>query len=484
MSHHRAVLPVVGLLTAFAGLTMIVPAAVAVALGEREAAGALLGSAALAGGLGWLAYRWLGPVTDISIRQGFAIVTLSWAAVAAFGAVPYLLSGTIPSVTGAFFEAMAGLTTTGATVLTDLEHVPRGILLWRSQTQWLGGMGIIVLSVAIMPILGIGGMQLLSAEIPGLAPDRLRPRVRQTASLLWGVYVLFTAVEAALLELGGMPLFDAVNHAMTTMATGGFSTRDQSVGAYGSPYIQYVIATFCLLAGVNFTLHYSALSGRWRTVWSNRELRTYLVIAAVSVAAVTLLLYFPKTYGGAWEPSFRAAYFQVASLMTTTGYATADYEQWVPAAQVILFVLMLVGGCTGSTSGSIKVLRHMLVAKQARIAMRRLIHPRGVFLVKHDKLTVSEDALASVSGFLLLYLGALVLGTLAMSVLGLSVATSMSAVAATLGNVGPGFGTVGPAETYAGLPAAGYWILSFLMLLGRLEIFTVLILFTRGYWRR
>ncbi len=479
----RVVFPVVGLLTAFFGLTMLLPAVVALGHGERAAALALLESAALAVVAGGLAYRVFGPVTEISVRDGFAIVTLAWTVAAAFGALPYLLSGTIPSVTGAYFETMAGLTTTGATVVTDLEIVPRGILLWRSQTQWLGGMGIIVLSVAVMPILGIGGMQLLSAEIPGLAPDRLRPRVRQTATLLWGVYALLTAAEVVLLALGGMSLFDSVNHAFTTMATGGFSTRNQSIGAFSSPYLQYVIATFCVLAGINFTLHYSALAGRFGTVWRNRELRVYLWIVGVATAAVAALLYFPGTYSTV-EASFRAAYFQVASLMTTTGYASADYERWVPAAQVILFILMLVGGCTGSTGGSVKVLRYVLVMKQARIALRRLLHPRGVFVVKLGGRIVPEEALVSVSGFLLLYLGALLAGTLALAVLHVDVATSLTAVAATLGNVGPGFGLVGPAETYAALPAAGHWILAFLMLLGRLEIFTVLILFTRGYWRR
>jgi len=479
----RVVLSTVGLLVALAGLTMLAPAAVAAAHLERTAALALAASAGTSVAFGWLAYRRFGPVTEISIRDGFAIVTLTWVAIAAFGCLPYLLTGSIESFTGAFFETMAGLTTTGATVVTDIDRLPRGVLLWRSQTQWMGGMGIIVLSVAILPVMGIGGMQLLSAEIPGLAPDRLRPRVRQTASLLWGVYMLLTAAEAALLWAGGMTLFEAVNHAFTTMATGGFSTENGSIGAFDSPFIQYVIAVFCLLAGVNFTLHYSWMTGRWKAVGRDRELRIYLVLVALATAALTLIVYLPGTVRGI-EASFRAAFFHVASIMTTTGYATLDYDAWSPAGRILLLLLMVIGGCTASTAGSVKVLRYILVGKQARISLRRLLHPQGVFILKLGGRIVSEEALASVSGFLLLYLTALAAGTVLLALIGLDAATSVGAAAATLGNVGPGFGLVGPARTYATIPDAALWVLCFLMLLGRLELFTVLILFTRGYWRR
>jgi trk system potassium uptake protein TrkH len=377
---------------------------------------------------------------------------------------------------------MAGLTTTGSTIVTDIDALPRGVVLWRSLTQWLGGMGIIVLSVAILPLLGVGGMQLMQAEIPGLTPDRLRPRVRQTASLLWGVYILLTFAEAVLLWLAGLTLFEAVNHALTTMATGGFSTENGSVGAFDSPFIEYVIAVFVVLAGVNFTLHYSVLTGRWRAVRRNTELRVYLTLLAVATAALTLLTWLPGTIER-FEPAFRAGLFQAASIMTTTGYATADYETWAPAAQTILFLLMLVGGCAGSTAGSIKVLRHLLVAQEARISLKRLIHPAGVFVYKMNRQTVSEDVLANVSGFLLLYMGILGAGVVTLNLLGVDVATAAGAAASTLGNVGPGFGLVGPTETYAPLPDPALWVLAFLMLVGRLEIFTVLILFTRTYWR-
>lgn len=476
----RTVLSVVGALTAFAGLTMLLPAAVA-AVYREAAAFHLLAAAVITSTCGWLAHRAAGKIEDFSVRDGFAIVTLGWVAVAAFGSLPYLISGSIPSVSGAFFEAMSGLTTTGSSVVTDIDALPRGIVVWRSQTQWMGGMGIIVLSVAILPLLGVGGMQLLQAEIPGLSADRLRPRVRQTATALWAVYGLFTVVEGILLLLAGMTPFEALNHAFTTMATGGFSTENSSIAAF-PPAVHYVIAAFMFLAGVNFTLHYSWLTGRWRSLHRNQELRVYLVLTAAATLGLTILVRWSGTSG--LEESLRLGLFQAVSIMTTTGYATADYERWVPAAHVVILLLMLIGGCTGSTSGSIKVLRHMIVAKEARITMRKLLHPRGVFVYKVEGSPVSADVLANVSGFLLLYLVALVAGVLALTLLGLDATTALGAATTTIGNVGPGFGLVGPSETFAPLPAASLWVLSALMLLGRLELFTVLVLLTRGYWRR
>jgi trk system potassium uptake protein TrkH len=478
----RTVLHVVGALVTLTGLAMFLPAAVGAAFYREAASIPMTGAAAIAVASGWLMNRIAGPAGDISIRDGFAIVTFGWIFVAAFASLPYLLTNSIPSVSQAFFEAMSGLTTTGSSVVTDIDALPRGIVLWRSMTQWLGGMGIIVLSVAILPLLGVGGMQLMQAEIPGLSADRLRPRVRQTATILWGVYALMTLGEAVLLWAGGMTPFQAVNHGFTTMATGGFSTEDTSLAGF-SPFAQYVAATFMFLAGVNFTLHYSWMAGRWTPVRRNQELRVYALLTAVSTLALTLLVWMPGTLGGI-EESFRAGLFQATSMMTTTGYASADYELWLPAAQVVILLLMLIGGCTGSTAGSIKVLRHMIVAKEARIAMRKLIHPRGVFVYKVEGNPISPDTLASVSGFLLLFLLTLAAGVLALTVLGLDALTALGATVTTLGNVGPGFGLVGPTETYALLPIPSLWVMSALMLLGRLELYTVLILLTRGYWRR
>ena len=478
----RSVFSVVGALTALTGLTMLFPAAVAAAFYREAASVPIAAAAVLSMATGFAVNRWAGPVADISIREGFAIVTLGWLSVAVFGSLPYLLTGSIPSVSGAFFESISGLTTTGSSVVVDIDALPRGIVLWRSQTQWLGGMGIIVLSVAILPLLGVGGMQLMQAEIPGLSADRLRPRVRHTATLLWGVYALFTVTEGILLWAFGMTPFEALNHALTTMATGGFSTEDTSLAAF-DPAVQYVVVVFVFLAGVNFTLHYSWLTGRWGAIRRNQELRVYALITLVATSGLTLLVWLPGTTGG-FEESLRIGLFQATSIMTTTGYANADYELWLPAAQVVILLLMLVGGCTGSTAGSIKVLRHMIVAKEAQFSMRRLLHPRGVFVYKVEGKPVTSDTLASVSGFLLLYLLTLGAGIFALALLGLDSLTALGAAATTLGNVGPGFGMVGPAETFASLPSAALWVLSGLMLLGRLELYTVLILLTRGYWRR
>ena len=477
----RTVVHVVGALTALAGLTMLVPAGVGAAFYGEAAAIEIAVAAGITIVAGLILNRWAGPVEEISVRDGFAIVTLGWVSVAAFGSLPYLLTGSIPSISGAFFEAMSGLTTTGSSVVTDIDALPRGVVLWRSMTQWMGGMGIIVLSVAIMPLLGIGGMQLMQAEIPGLSADRLRPRVRQTATVLWAAYALLTLAEAVLLWAGGMTPFQAGNHALTTMATGGFSTEDTSLSGFG-PFVQYVTAAFMFLAGVNFTLHYSWMSGRLGPVRRNQELRVYAFLIAVATLTLALLLWIPGTM--TMEGSFRAGLFQVTSIMTTTGYVTADYEGWRPAAQVLILLLMLVGGCTASTAGSVKVLRHMIVAKEARISMRTLLHPRGVFVYKVEGKPVSSDTLASVSGFLLLFLLTLALGVLALTLLGLDALTALGAAATTLANVGPGFGLVGPAETYSPISPPALWVMSTLMLLGRLELYTVMILFTRGYWRR
>lgn len=480
--HKRAVLHAVGALTALAGLTMLLPAAIAAVFYQEGAAVRIALSALITVASGLGLYASGARSDEISVRDGFAIVTLGWISITVFGSLPYLLTGSIASFSGAFFESMSGLTTTGASVVADVGTLPRGILLWRSQTQWMGGMGFIVLSVAVLPLLGVGGMQLMQAEIPGLSADRLRPRVRHTATVLWTVYAVFTIVQGVLLWFGGLTPFEALNQSLSGMAGGGFSTENASIAAFG-PFVQYVIVVFMFLTGVNFTLHYSWLTGRWGAVRRSLELRVYAIIAAAATVALTLLVWIPGTVDG-MEASFRAGLFQAISILTTTGYATADYETWVPAAQVLILLLMLVGGCSGSTSGSIKVLRHIIMAKEARITMRKLLHPRAVLVYKVDGKPVSADVLASVSGFIILYLFCLVAGVLMLSMLGLDALTAVGAAISALGNVGPGFGAVGPVETYAALPTGSLWVLSVLMLLGRLELYTVLILLTRGFWRR
>ena len=417
----------------------------------------------------------------IGHRDGIAIVALGWLGAAALGALPFYFGNVFDSFTDAFFESMSGFTTTGASVLGDIEQVPHGLLLWRALTHWLGGMGIIVLSLAILPFLGVGGMQLYKAEVPSPVPDKLRPRIKDTASALWKVYILFTIVETGLLMVGGLSLFDALCHTFATLATGGFSTKNSSVGHYQSAYVDGVIIGFMMVAGINFSLHYAALTGRPLAFWRDPECRVFLGITAILIAVCTLSLH-GGTYPTLGE-AFRYAAFQVVSILTTTGFATADYETWPPATHVILFVCMFLGGSAGSTGGGIKCLRVMLLMKHGYREMLQVLHPHAITQVKLGGRVVPSEVLHSVWGFFILYLGLFILISLLVAAMGVDMLTAFSSAAATLGNIGPGFGAVGPADNYAAIPMAGKWLLSLSMLLGRLEIYTVLVLLVPEFWR-
>jgi trk system potassium uptake protein TrkH len=418
---------------------------------------------------------------DVRAKEGFGVVAFGWVAFSLFGAVPFVLSGAIPSFTDAFFETMSGFTTTGATILTRTEGVPHGILFWRSLTHWIGGMGIIVLSLAILPFLGVGGMQLFKAEVPGPTHDRLTPRITETAKILWGVYVAFTGLETVLLMWGGMNLFDALCHSFGTLATGGYSTRTASVGAYASPFIDWVIVVFMLVAGTNFSLHYRALRGDWKVYLRNQEFRFFLSLIAICVVIISLDTW--VSVDGAHK-TIRDTIFQVTSIVTTTGYATADYEQWSFSSQFVLFLLMFFGGCAGSTGGGIKMVRVHLLVKFVISEINHLLHPRAVIPVRMGKRPVEPEIVANVLGFFVLYVMIFVLGVYLMSTLALDMHTAFGSVAATLNNIGPGLGLVGPTDNYAHIPAAGKWLLSFLMLMGRLEVYTVIILFSPSYWKK
>lgn len=419
---------------------------------------------------------------DLRKREGYIVVSIGWLVMSLFGAIPFVVHGSIPSYTDAFFETMSGFTTTGASILNDIESMPHGLLFWRSMTQWLGGMGMIVLSIAILPILGIGGMQLFVAEVPGPTKDKIHPRVRETAKRLWGIYLLFTIVETGLLLLGGMNLFDAINHSFTTMATGGFSTKQASIAAYDSPFIHYVMILFMFIAGTNFTLHYHLLHRNFKSVFENDEFRFYLKIIGVVVLIVIagLLL---EEYAG-FEKTFRDALFQVVSIVTTTGYVTADYELWGTFFQVLFFLLLFTGGCAGSTGGGIKMVRHYILIKNSIIELKRLIHPRAVIPVRFNQGTVATDIITNVLAFFLFYIFVFVSGTLIMSLIGLDFLTAVGATATSIGNVGPAIAGVGPTLNFANIPDLGKWVLSFLMLMGRLELFTVLIIFSPAFWQK
>ncbi|GAB4314925.1 MAG: TrkH family potassium uptake protein [Bacteroidales bacterium] len=417
----------------------------------------------------------------IAKREGYIIVSLAWIIISLFGTLPYILSGSIPRFTDAFFETMSGFTTTGASILTDIEAVPEGILFWRALTHWIGGMGIIVLSVAILPLLGIGGMQLFVAEMPGITPDKLHPRITQTAKRLWGIYVLLTAVETLLLMAGGLDFFNAISHAFATMATGGFSTQNDSVAGF-SPFVQYVIIFFMILAGTNFTLHYLMLHGKLREIWRNEEYRVYIFFTlAFSVILGVVLLF--EHEGGA-EKAFRDALFQVVSIVTTTGFVTSDYLHWPGQSWMFLFLLMFIGGSAGSTGGGIKVARHVLLLKNSFLEFKRMIHPKALIPVRFGGKPVAPDIIYLVSAFFIFYMTVFFAGTFLMTLYGVDFDTAIGATIATLGNIGPGIGHVGPVDNYSALPDAVKWISSFLMMLGRLELFTVLILFSPSFWKK
>ena len=419
---------------------------------------------------------------DIRKREGYIVVSLGWIVMSLFGALPFVIHGSIPSYTDAFFETMSGFTTTGASILNDIESLPHGLLFWRSMTQWLGGMGIIVLSIAILPILGIGGMQLFVAEVPGPKKDKIHPRIRETAKRLWGIYVLFTIVQVFLLILGGMNFFDAICHAFTTMATGGFSTKQASVAYYDSPFIHYVMIVFMFLAGTNFTLHYLLLHKKFKDVFGNDEFKFYIKLLGSITFIVVIGIFFTE-YAGI-EKSFRDGLFQVVSIVTTTGYVTADYELWGPFFQVLFFLLLFTGGCAGSTGGGIKIVRHFVLLKNSVVELKRLIHPRAVIPVRFNKGAVSNEIIQNVLAFFLFYVFIFVIGTLIMSIIGLDFLSAMGATATSLGNVGPGISSVGPTSNFANVPDIGKWFLSFLMLLGRLELFTILVIFAPAFWQK
>lgn len=414
-------------------------------------------------------------------KEGYLIVALGWLALSFISMLPYLVSGIIPNFSDAFFESVSGLTTTGATILTDIESVPKGILFWRSLTQWIGGMGIIVLTVAIFPLLGIGGIELFEAEAPGPTADKIHPRIQETAKRLWLIYVSLTALLCTILCFVGMNFYDAINHALTTMATGGFSTKNASMAHFSSPLIQYIIILFMFIAGTNYTITYFALTRRFKRVWQSEEFRYYSLIVLLLTVGLSTAVYFIGD--ASLEKSFRDVLFQVVSLITTTGYITADYTAWGSGVTAIFFVLLFLGASAGSTSGGIKIIRHLVFFKNSALEFKRILHPRAMIRLKINKSIVAPRILTHILVFLLIYLAVFVIGTIVVTTMGLDLLSAAGAVATSVGNVGPGIGSVGPIDNFAHLSAPIKLFLSFLMLLGRLELFTILILFTPYFWK-
>jgi trk system potassium uptake protein TrkH len=462
------------------GAAMTMPALTSVLYGESDwRIFVMCEAAALAvgGGMAWF----LRGRQDLQVKDGFVIVSLAWFMAGAVGALPFWLSGALPSYTDAMFESVSGFTTTGASIGEDIPALTHGMLMWRSLIQWLGGMGIVVLSIAILPILGVGGMQLFKAEAPGPTPDRLTPRIKETAKLLWGVYVLISLLEILLLYFCGMPMFDAICHTFTTMATGGFSTQADSIGAYSS-LIQWVVVFFMFVAGANFSLHFVAMSGRFKSYWRDQEFRVYLTV----VLLATFIVCLSNARMGQLQPleNLRHSTFQVVSIVTTTGYGTADYEQWSSVSQFVLLLLMFIGGCAGSTGGGLKNVRLLLLAKHSVNEIRKLLHPRAVYVIRYNGIPVPQDIITNILGFFLLLMLITVTATFIMTALGLDLVSAVGSVGATLNNIGPGLGSVGPTDNFAHVPDLGKWVLILCMLLGRLELYTVLVLLTSDFWRR
>ena len=418
---------------------------------------------------------------SIKKREGYLIVAMGWLAMVTFGALPYWMSGLITDIPSAIFESVSGMTTTGASVLNDIEATPKGLLYWRSLTQWIGGMGIIVLTVAIFPLLGIGGIELFVAEAPGPTSDKLHPRIRETAKRLWFIYVGLTGLLTLVLLAVGLNFYEAINHALTTMATGGFSTKNASMAHYDVPAIQYPIIFFMFLAGTNYTVIYYGLKGKMKNVWKSDEFKAYIFIVAALTVIVTLVVKNNTDLG--WEKAFRDSIFQIVSLITTTGFVSADYTSWGNSMTMLFFVLMFLGACAGSTSGGIKLIRHLVFFKNSFLEFKRILHPRAVVPLKLNGKVVTGRILTHIIIFLLLYLILFVLGSIILAGMGLDFMTAIGAVATSLGNVGPGIGKVGPVDNFAWLSSEIKLVLSFLMLLGRLELFTVLVLFTPYFWK-
>ena len=431
---------------------------------------------------------------ELNKRDGYLVVAIGWIVMSLSGTLPYVFTQTIPSFTNAFFETMSGYTTTGASILNDIESIPKGILFWRSLTHWIGGMGIIVLAIAILPLLGIGGMQLFAAEAPGPSADKLHPRITDTAKRLWLIYFGYTAAETILLKVAGMSFFDAINHALCTLSTGGFSTKNASVAHWnGEPIIQYIIILFMFLAGTNFVLSYFAFKGKVQKVIKDEEFKLYFKFIAIFTIIAALIIYFradislssidhPMVWGRG-ESSFRHALFQVIAIITTTGFVTADYTLWTPFLLVFFFGIMFLGGSAGSTSGGVKVVRHLIMIKNGFLEFKRTLHPNAVLPVRYNTRSIPKEIVFNILAFFILYMLSFIIGALVFSMFDINFESSIGLAASSLGNVGPALGDFGPVNNYSELPSLAKWWCAFLMLIGRLELFTVLILLTPFFWR-
>ncbi len=482
----RMVFRTMGALLLIESVFMALALGVSLWYGEADSGVFLLSTiiTLLAGIMGLLIGR--GAESRMGEREGYVIVAMVWVVFSAFGLLPYYLSGQTPTLTDAWFESMSGFTTTGATIIPDLEVITHGLLFWRSLTQWIGGMGIIVLSIAILPIFGLNGMQLYAAEVSGLTYEKVSPRIADTAKMMWSIYVLLTATEVAALWLCGMDIFDAVCHSFSTIATGGFSTHNNSLEFYDSAAIHYTVTFFMFISGINFVLLIYLLRGKARNFFQDEELRWYSVAVLVFAVMLTLGLYIarPGWTGLHMERAFRDSIFTVISSMTSTGYTISDYMYWPVVAWVVIFFLMLTGACAGSTAGGIKWVRLSIILKNGVAEFQRRIHPNAIIPVKLNEKNVPQQTINNIMAFLIFYIFIIVITVVIFCASGVNFDESIGAAVSAIGNVGISIGQFGPSGTYAEFPTVAKWVMSFVMLIGRLEIFTVLLLFTKALWRK
>ena len=482
MIHYNLIVKVVGVLFVLVGVLMATSLPFSIYFNEGDLL-PLLGSSFISiasGMVMWYFNR--EKIGNVQKRDGYLIVAIGWFSIMMISTLPYILSGTFSSFTDAIFESVSGLTTTGASTLTDIEAVPKGVLYWRSLTQWIGGMGIIVLTVAIFPLLGFGGIELFAAEAPGPTSDKIHPRIKETAKRLWLVYVGLTATLLIILWINGMTFYDAINHAMTAMATGGFSTKNASIAHYNTPGIQYPLILFMFLAGTNFGMTYLALKGKFKSVWKNDEFKLYLFsFLAAGFFTFFMLLFITDIK---IEQAFRDAFFQVISIITTTGFVSADYTSWSTPLTLIFFLLLFVGGSAGSTAGGIKMIRHWVLWENSMKELKRLLHPRAIIKSRFNGNFVSNKTVNHILVFFVTYMSIFGIGAIVLTFLGVDFMTAIGAAATSIGNVGPGIGKVGPLDNFAHFSPAIKMVLAFLMLLGRLELFSILILFSPYFWKQ
>lgn len=479
--NYGIVLEVLGKILAVESLLMVPSLFISLYMKEGDAKAFII-TILITGLIGFLLSRNTRYKNTINAKEGLAIVSLGWLLISLLGALPLYLSGSIPTYIDAIFETVSGFTTTGATVISNVEILPKGILFWRSFTHWIGGMGILVFTLALLPALGIGGFQIFKAESPGPIAGKMAPRLRDTAKILYITYFTITIIQVILLKFGGMSIFDSFVYTFGTVGTGGLATKNASVGAYKSTYIHMVIGTFMLLSGVNFSLYYSIFQGKVKDILKDEELRLYLIIVFIAVFAIGVNLY--MTSYSKLGLAFRDSFFQVSSIITTTGYTTANFDIWPSFSKAILLLLMFIGGSAGSTAGGMKVIRVLVLLKLVKREILKIFHPRAVIPIKTNGKILPNETIAGINSFMSLYVIIFALSTILITLEGVDLISAASSVAATLGNIGPGLGFVGPTNTFNGYSQIAKVFFSLLMLLGRLELFTIIALLAPRNWTR